>query len=169
MPDIDIKFDGLDEAKEGMKRIADAMPGSVYAGVVDACKLIQKQAQTVHLAGMTLTPRSHFLQGSVKMDVVTNGKQVVGRVGSRMAYAAIHEFGSGGLPGGVITIRPNKAKYLHFFIGGKEVFTKLARVPIPRREWLLKSFQDVLPQIEEIFGRKIELTLNSYSTGYFNG
>jgi phage gpG-like protein len=149
MPEITVKVEGADEAREGMKRMADAMPGSIYAAVVESCALVQKQAQTVHLAGATLNYRTHRLQQSVKMDVRTDGKKVVGRVGSAVVYAAIHEFG------GVIV--PKNAKFLCFQIEGRWIRTK--KVTMPAREWLLKSVTDVQDKIEEIFGRKVEICI----------
>lgn len=147
--EFEAKWEGAEEFTTGMQRTANALPGSVYQAVVQSCSLVETRAKIHHLAGHTLTPHTRRLQSSVKSDVRTNGKTVVGRVGSPVVYAAIHEFGG--------VIRPKNFKFLHFFIGGKEVFAK--SVTMPKREWLLKSLEDVQGEIETVFGRKVEIAI----------
>jgi len=146
---IETTFDGMDEFREGMKRTANAMPGNIYRAVVESCALVERRAKTHHLAGATLKYHTHRLQQSVKTSVNTTGNTVVGRVGSPVVYAAIHEYGG--------IIRPKKAKYLTFQIAGKWI--RARSVTIPKREWLLKSVQDVQAQIEALFGRKVEIAI----------
>lgn len=52
-------------------------------------------------------------------------------------YARIQEFGG--------TIRPRKAKLLHFFIDGKEIFAK--KVTLPARPYLKPAIDDNKPEI----------------------
>lgn len=148
---LDVNYNGFDEFRNGMKNIAAGMPGGIYRSVVKACSLIEIRAKTHHLAGHTLKARTHRLQHSVKSQVNRLGRKVVGRVGSPVVYAAIHEYGG--------IIRPKNAKYLVFRIEGKFVRTK--KVTIPARRWLSKSVDDVKAQIERIFGREIELVIES--------
>jgi phage gpG-like protein len=112
--------------------------------------LVETRAKTHHLAGATLQPRTRYLQRSVKSSITTMGTTLVGRVGSPVVYAAIHEYGG--------IIRPKNSKYLVFRINGSWVRTK--KVTMPAREWLSKSLEDVKPQIESIFGRTVELAVS---------
>lgn len=144
-----ITITGGDEAVAGIRKTANELPGMILQAMVEACSLVETRAKTHHLAGATLQARSHRLQQSVKMDVKQAGTKITGRVGSPVVYAAIHEFGG--------IIRPKNAKYLVFQIDGR--FIRARQVTMPKREWLLKSFQDVQGKIEGIFGRKVEIAI----------
>ena len=147
--ETDVRFEGQDDFRRGMDKTAKDMPGRIYKAVVQSCSLIETRAKTHHLAGATLKARTHELQKSVKSRVRQSGNTVSGRVGSRMLYAAIHEYGG--------IIRPKNAKYLVFRIDSKWIRTK--KVTMPKREWLSKSLRDVQGQIEIIFGRQIEISI----------
>lgn len=54
------------------------------------------------------------------------------QIGTNLEYSAIHEFGG--------TIRPKNAQFLHFFVGGTEVFTK--EVEIPARPYMRPAWQN---------------------------
>lgn len=144
-----ITISGGDTVINDIKRMAYELPGGIHRAMVESCALVETRAKTHHLSGATLKPRSHFLQRSVKSDVKQNGTQVTGRVGSPVVYAAIHEFGG--------IIKPKKAKYLVFQINRQWIRTK--QVTMPKREWLLKSFQDVQTQIEAKFGREVQIVI----------
>lgn len=60
-------------------------------------------------------------------------------VGSNSPYAAIHQFGSAGLPGGVI--KPKSAKYLSIPMGDG-TFRKVKSVSIPARPFLTLADED---------------------------
>lgn len=146
---LNTTISGDENLFRGMARTSAALPGSNYLGVVRSCALVETRAKTYHLAGHTLKAHTRRLQSSVKMDVRQNATRAVGRVGSPVMYAAIHEHGG--------IIRPKNCKYLHFFVGGKEIFAR--QVTMPKKEWLLKSVQDVRPQIETIFGREVQIAI----------
>ena len=146
---LDVSYNGFDDFSNGMRKIAAGIPGGIYSAVVKACSLIEIRAKTHHLAGHTLKARTHRLQHSVKSLVYHFSNTVIGRVGSPVVYAAIHEYGG--------IIRRKNAKYLVFRIEGKFVRTK--KVTMPARRWLSKSVEDVKPQIERIFGREVELVI----------
>jgi len=145
----DVRFDGVDDSRRGMDKTAKAMPGRIYKAVVQSCSLVETRAKTHHLAGATLKARTHRFQHSVKSIVRRLGNVISGRVGSPVVQAAIHEYGG--------IIRPKNAKYLVFQIDSKWIRTK--KVTMPKREWLLKSYNDVKAQIELIFGRQIEISI----------
>jgi len=89
-------------------------------------------------------------------EVQTRGGKVVGIFGTRVPYAAIHEYG-GTIP--AMTIYPRKAKALHFFTKeGKEVFAKYANVPartMPARPYLGPAAKEAEPKIVAILDGKI--------------
>lgn len=145
---LDAHMDGDKEFQKAMGRLASNTPQAVYNMVRNGCLLIEVRAKTHHLAGATLKPRTHRLQASVKTRVTKEAGTVVGRVGSPVVYAAIHN------EGGII--KPKNAKYLTFRINGKWISTK--QVTMPKRPWLDNSVEDVKPQLEKIFGRELELT-----------
>jgi phage gpG-like protein len=147
--DIKTTFHGDDELRRGMDKTAREIPGRIYSAMVQACSLVENRAKTYHLAGYTLKAGTHVLQRSVKSRVGNELGKVVGRVGSPIVYAAIHEFGG--------IIRPKNAKYLVFQINGTWIRTK--QVTMPKREWLSKSLNDVKGQIEKIFGREIKIAI----------
>ena len=146
---IDARFEGQDDFRRGMEKTAKELPGRIYKAMVQACSLVETRAKTHHLAGATLKPRTHQFQRSVKSIVRRSGGTISGRVGSPVVYAAIHEYGG--------IIKPKNAKYLVFQIDGKWIRTK--KVTMPKREWLSKSLRDVQGQIENIFGRHIEIAI----------
>lgn len=146
---LNTNIEGDDKLRNGISQTAKKLPGRVYNSVVQACLLVEVRAKTYHLAGHTLKARTHRLQQSVKSMVRREGRKIVGRVGSPVVYAAIHEFGG--------IIKPKNAKYLVFQIEGKWIRTK--KVTMPKREWLSKSLADVKPRIERIFGREIEIAI----------
>ena len=145
----EMRFEGVEEFESGMNNIGVKMPSTIFEAVVDSCVLVERQAKTKHLAGQTLKAHTHRLQQSVKTMIRPTANTVSGRVGSPVVYAAIQEFGG--------IIKPKKAKYLVFNIGGRWIRAK--QVKIPKSEWLLKSTQDVQGQIETLFGRKVEIVI----------
>ncbi|OPL13708.1 MAG: hypothetical protein AVO39_10240 [delta proteobacterium MLS_D] len=145
-------FEGGEELRKGVERIAKNTPGMVYSTVVQACTLIEIRAKTHHLAGVTLNPQTHRLQQSVKTSVERKGlfgNEIIGRVGSPVVYAAVHEFGG--------IIKPKKGKYLVFQIDGTWIRT--TQVNIPKREWLSKSAKDNEAAIGRLFGREVTLLI----------
>lgn len=85
--------------------------------------------------GITLSRDGH-LATSIRWDIDAGGGIVLS---SNLVYAAIHNFGSKGLPGGVI--RPKSGKFLRFTIGGAVVFARA--VEIPARPFLVVQEEDV--------------------------
>ncbi len=88
-------------------------------------------------------------------EIQVRGKKVIGIFGTRVPYAAIHEFG-GTLP--AMTITPKRAKALRFEIDGRVVFAKKAEIPartMPPRPFLKPAAKDALPRIVAIVEDKI--------------
>lgn len=110
---------------------------------------LQAHVQLDKLSGQVLRHVTGKLMASIFHQVIEGGDKIVGRVYSAgdVKYAAIHEFG------GIVHIPemvPVKAKALHFFAGGKEVFAMRARahdVTMPERSFLRSALTDMEKQI----------------------
>jgi len=90
------------------------------------------------------------LAKSVKYSVEGEGRTVVGKVGTELAYGRMLEFGT---RGGAI-IRP-KGKVLAFGVDGKMAFaTQVIQGPILPRPWLKPSFEKSLDKVKSILSRK---------------
>ncbi len=89
-------------------------------------------------------------------EIKVSGRKIIGIFGTRVPYAAIHEYG-GTLP--AMTIYPQKARALHFFTkDGREVFAKRANLPprtIPARPFLGPAAREVEPKVVGIIDGKI--------------
>jgi phage gpG-like protein len=105
---------------------------------------IALQAHVVEhkLSGQVLHVRSGTLRRSITYAIRETDAAITGIVGTNLEYAAIHEYG------GVIhvpEIRPRRAKALHFYVGGKEIFAKFARahdVHMPERSFLRSALAE---------------------------
>ncbi|MCI0557436.1 MAG: phage virion morphogenesis protein, partial [Nitrososphaera sp.] len=90
----------------------------------------------------------------------SGGGKIIGTVGTNVKYAAIHEFG------GLIhvpEIIPVRAKALHFFMHGREIFAKRVRahtIRMPARSFLCSSLLEMEPQAGEMFADRIQKVLS---------
>ena len=114
---------------------------------------LQNYVVTQKLSGQVLNHISGNLQASIHNEVEDSGSSIIGRVYSAGCnYAAIHEYG-GQIPDRV----PVNGQFLHFFIDGKEIFTKFARgFTMPERSFLRSSLADNRDEI--IAGMKEAVT-----------
>lgn len=129
-----------------------AMPSAVHAALltkVTALDLALEAKVKAKLSGEVLNVRSGALRRSIFGTIDDAPTMVVGKVQSSgdVKYAGIHEFG-GKTP--AHDILPDKAKALHFFAGGREVFAKIVHHPgstMPERSFLRSSLADMKDQI----------------------
>jgi phage gpG-like protein len=84
--------------------------------------------------GITLNKDGH-LASSIRYDIT--GTSIT--ISSNLVYAAIHQYGSAGLPGGVVS--PVGKKALRFTIGGRVVFAMSSE--IPARPFIVVQAEDV--------------------------
>lgn len=99
-------------AKMGFVAAQNAQETALAAGL----KPIENEAKRrVHKVTSTLSR-------SIHTEVKSSQGRSEGRTGTNLEYAAMQEFGTAGLPGGVL--RPKNAPYLVFEIGGQIVRTK---------------------------------------------
>ena len=94
------------------------------------------------LSGQVLKRGTGRLAGSIGATQEIEGQDIVGKVGSGLKYARIHELGG--------VIRPKNFRYLHFFVKGEEVFAK--KVTIPKRPYIKPSIEESSKKIANIFG-----------------
>jgi phage gpG-like protein len=90
--------------------------------------------------------RSGNLRKSITRRIEGDRGNPVGRVGTNLIYARIHELGG--------TIRPVRAKYLHFRTtdGG---WIKTKKVIIPRRPYMAPSLSENLQKIVKIIRESV--------------
>ncbi len=81
-------------------------------------------------------------------------------IGSGLAYAAMMNWGTTGLPGGALTIRPNKKKALSFVMHGQRIVCKKVTIRIPARRF------DTFTKADET---ELQETLVNTIEGLFNG
>jgi len=97
------------------------------------------------VSGPVLKRRSGKLHRSIRATVFRQGSVLVGRLGSDVIYAAIHEFG-GTIPAHIV--RPRRARVLRFVVNGKVVYAAFARIPtirMPERPYLRRALREELP------------------------
>lgn len=107
------------------------------------------------LSGQVLHVRSGTLRRSITYAIDESDLAITGTVGTNLEYAAIHEYGG---TINVPEIRPRKAKALHFYVGGAEVFATRVRahtVRMPERSFL----RSALAERREAFLAAIRATL----------
>lgn len=96
------------------------------------------------LDGPVLRRRSGRLVNSIKNEMREGTTYIYGIVYSRgVPYARIHEYGGQTRPHDIV---PRNAKALHFWIGGKEVFSQRVHHPgskIPMRSYMRSSLREM--------------------------
>ena len=73
------------------------------------------------LSGKVLHVRTGRLRSSVTSRVEGMGKDIMGKVGTNVVYAPVHEYGA--------EIRPKKRRYLTFQVEGHWVNVKAVKIP----------------------------------------
>ena len=89
----------------------------------------------------------HRRTGQLENSIIYEIEQIVGRVGSNLRYARIHELGGTTRPH---VIRPRRVAALRFFIGADVVFARSVRHPgshIPPRPYLRPALDQNLARI----------------------
>lgn len=129
----------------------DAMPKKLHD--LTLLKMNQLQIELIRrtrekLSGPVLQAKSGALRASIAGRLQDNHDSLVATVGSYgIAYAKIQELGG---RTGPHTILPSKASVLHFFVDGKEIFTKRVNHPgsnIPARSYLISTLDEMRPEI----------------------
>lgn len=138
---IDIKWD-FKKFNRGLDRIArESRPVSLTA-MRRATEYVRGYIVKNKLSGQILKRKTGRLAGSIATAQEIRGQDVIGKVGSNLKYARIHELGG--------VIRPKNFRFLHFVVNGQEVFAK--KVTIPKRPYIKPSIEESSKKIANIFG-----------------
>jgi len=132
------------------RRIVNKWPGTLVPAIrmalIEGMTRVEASAKGDYLSGRALQRRTGRLRNSITTSVVIEGNRVVGRIGSNVVYARIHELGG--------VIRPKTAKALRFQVGGDWVATQ--QVTMLARPYLRPAIEDNLDQISDRLTRRIE-------------
>lgn len=121
-------------------------PSSVKRAIMSGVRLATTNLKDYivigKLQGQVLQRRTGNLMSSIiAMDPVDSGNEIVGtiRVAETAPYGAMQEQGSTFS----YLIEPSTAKFLHFFIEGREIFTKrVLHPPLQPRSFLQSALDD---------------------------
>lgn len=96
------------------------------------------------------------LRSSIRFLVAEREKEISIAFGSDVIYAAIHEFGG---KTRAHRIEPRRKKFLHFFSGGQEIFSRGVNHPgsrIPARPFLTPGVTDEEPRFRQDIANLLE-------------
>lgn len=145
---FEIGIKGLAELK---KRIAPALYRPRLLQTMQQITLmVASYVKTDELSGQVLHIRTHRLKSSIQGAAELKGSEIIGRIGTNLKYARIHEYGG--------TIRAINAPYLKFKIGNQWVQKK--EVHIPARPFLvpaiLKNEDRIVGMLEKTIALMLE-------------
>ena len=154
-----LKLVGTQRFLSNIKRIEKKIPDASRMAMFMATELLRGYIAKYKLSGQKLKVRTGRLRTSIEREVSGKGLDIVGRVGSNLKYARIHELGG---PAQDMTIVPVRAKALHFFIGGKEIFCRSVFMPafaIKPKYYIKSSMRETANRLRQIIGRKVYMEL----------
>ena len=126
-----------------MDRLRQRTPHASGMAMSRACEMLRGYIVSKKLSGQVLKRPTGKLAGSIDKEVITQKNMVIGRVGSNLKYARIHELGG--------VIRPVRAEYLCFKVDGQ--FVKTKEVIIPKRSYIGTSLKEYRTNLQKILGR----------------
>lgn len=143
-----VQVELIDTATVRLKAIPEQARKRLRVVIVRDAKELAALVRT-KLSGSVLHIRSGRLINSVRSEMVENATSIYGRVYSQgVPYARIHEYGGQTKPH---VILPVKASMLHFWVGGKEVFTRRVNHPgskIPMRSYMRSSLAELKAKLQ---------------------
>ena len=145
MIEIEVKYAPPDLA-DRLANIPDRVLDKQFRQMMAESEGLAKQNVT---GGNPLFVQTGRLRSSITHRVERQEPDWLGRLGSNVEYAAIHELG-GTIPAHVVV--PVKARALRFVVGGTVVFAKLARIPaiqMPERPYLRPAAQTAIDRYLE--------------------
>ena len=142
MSDVDIKVIGAKEIQRKFRRAARNVKSDTSKNLLKAAALIQRTARKSFKPGggrgknpstgpFTLRKGTQQLSKSILVTKTGSGIGTIVKVGPKVKYGGIHEFGG--------TITPKRKKFLRFQVEGKVIFTK--KVTIPARPYMAPSLE----------------------------
>lgn len=145
---LNLNFDKRDLKK--IEQMPDEFKDGLLKGIKNAMLFAEAEAKKSFDKPGNLQARTGHLRRSITSDVDKVGDRIVGKIGSNVVYARIHELGG--------VIRPKVADYLRFQINNKWVTTK--KVTMPARPYLRPSIEDNLKEITEIVRNSVIKEVN---------
>jgi HK97 gp10 family phage protein len=153
----DLKLIGTEKLLSNVRKVKKQTPIAAERSVLTACEFFRGYVVKNKLSGQVLKRRTNELAGSLTSKVKKGRKEVVGQVGTKVKYAAIHEFGG--------EIRPVRAKALFvplregvepgqsdLVFGVDFILTQL--VKMPKRPYMQPSIPETAPMLRRILGEK---------------
>jgi phage gpG-like protein len=125
----------------------------VRSGLEEFLQDVQRTVVGEKLSGQVLHVRTGALRRSIQYAIEETGRGFLGKIGSNLVYAAIHEYG------GIISarLRPLKFKtdrgWVTIPIGGWVV--------MPERSYLRTSLQEELPDFPDTMKKRIVAALEA--------
>lgn len=155
-----VRFEGERALQVDLSRWSKALQTKMMPDIVNSIATKIERKIVDNLSGKILKvgggvrrikgTRGGRLSQSIFIKKSGKGRKAGATIGSRVIYAAVHEFGA--------TIRAKRAKYLKFFIPGVG-WRQKKQVVIPARRPFLKSFQQSIkffdPIIKAVLDRHI--------------
>lgn len=135
-----------DESRRRLKAMPGLVVPALFKGMKASMYLAEREAK-LNLSGRVLNRRTGRLRSSVTVETDIAGDRVMGRIGSNVIYARIHELGG--------DIFPKRAKALKFQIPGVGWRTA-QKVTMPERPFLRPAIMDNLEDMSRLIGKEIE-------------
>jgi len=115
-----------------LKKLSDMpkeVPAAIQRGLDEGLQIVKQNLQQRRLSGQGPYPPSEhrlgvitgLLHASVYTSTVVQGNKVIGRIGSDVPYAGVHEYG--------MVISAKNAPFLVFKVLGKTIRTKTVTIP----------------------------------------
>ena len=139
-----LKLIGTKKVTGNMARLQKKVPSASYQSMARACELLRGYIVSKKLSGQLLKVRTNRLRGGIVKEVEQRGNITIGKVGSNVKYARIHELGG--------VIKPVRAKYLAFVVDGHFVMAK--EVKMPARHYIGSSMREAREMLQKAIGKK---------------
>jgi len=127
-----------------LQRMKQSIPRISLLAMRDATMFMQRYIVQFKLSGQVLKRKTGRLAGSIDREEYTVGGGVIGRIGSNLKYARIHELGG--------VIKAKNVPYLRFKVDGNWV--SVTQVTIPPRPYIMSSLNESVKKIGDILGVK---------------
>lgn len=141
---IEMKWVGMSAFIKTMQRMRQAIPQASISSMRVATQYLRGYIIKNKLRGQVLKVKTGRLASSIDREEFLVGGGAVGRVGSNLKYARIHEMGG--------TIHATNAPYLKFLVDGRWIMTE--QVKIPARPYIWPSLIESSEKIGKILGEK---------------
>lgn len=142
-----VELDLTERSRNMIRQMPDLVNPAIYKGMKEAMIIADATARGHYLSGVALQRRTGRLRASINTRVIIAGDRVIGRIGTNVVYARIHELGG--------VILPKTAQALKFQIPGVGWRT-VKKVTMPARPFLRPSLSDNLQRFRDLFARNIE-------------